>query len=456
MNRKIEEQLQAWGKDEDKVPVLFSKGIDEALNNLPSLHSPMVQPKQRKSKMTMKAIAVSAAALTFGVIGSGFVSPTMAKVLSEVPIVGSIFADSSDSSLQKVDEKGLASKLNETITDNGVSLTITEAYFGGGRLAIGYIIETDKADLKSFEKYQGIPLSFKALLDGERFTYMSDFEQSVKDGAAFGIIDMGVGIESELSEEPILQLNVSEISGIKGTWNFNVPVTNKETKAATASFNPMVSTTWDKATFVVEKVEFTPAGSQIIIDRTLPREDKDNYSFAIYDEKGTSLGFAGGSGSSIIDKGNGLVNFKDTILLPGRDTAPEGLIIEVLNNHGKVYDPSNTEMVTIPLAETKIPYTVSYPNESKLTITNYEQLADKTVIYYDIEGSLGLQNALMVLEDKNGETIVGDMNTERTSTDQLSFKRVFGKTEDPISLITEVVKTPYIDSKMIKVNLENE
>lgn len=456
MNRKIEEQLQAWGKEEEKVPVFFSKGIDEALNNLPSLHSPMVQPMKRRNRMTVKAIAVSAAVLTFGVIGSGFVSPTMAKVLSEVPIVGSIFADSSDSSLQTVDEKGLATKLNETITDNGVSLTITEAYFGGGRLAIGYKIDTDKVKLESFEKYQGIPLSFKALLDGERFTYMSDFEQSVKDGAAFGIIDMGVGIESELSEEPTLQLNVTEISGIKGSWNFTVPVSNKETLAATASFNPMVSTTWDKATFVVEKAEFTPAGSKIIIDRTLPKDDKDNYSFAIYDENGTSLGFAGGSGSSIIDKGNGFVNFKDTLLLPGREIAPKGLNIEVFNNHGKMYDPSNTEMVKIPLAETTFPYTITFPNDSKLMITNYEQLADKTIIYYDIEGNLGLQNAFMVLEDKNGETIVGDMNTERTSTDQLSFKRVFDKTTGPISLITEVVKTPYIDSKMIKVNLENE
>ncbi|MBY0122007.1 DUF4179 domain-containing protein [Bacillus sp. S/N-304-OC-R1] len=453
MNKKLEDQLQVWGKEEEKVPEFFSKGIDDALNNLPDLHSPLERARKKKRKPFAKTIAVSAAVFTFGIIGSGFVSPTMAKVLSEVPIVGSIFAGSSDSSLKKLEEKGLASKLNETVIDNGVSLTITEAFFGGGRLAISYIIETDKADLKLFEKNQGNGFSFQASINEKPFTYMAGFEQNVNDGVARGILDMGVGLESELPEKPVLQLNVNEISGIKGTWNFNIPVSNKETKAATTVFTPMVSTTWDKATFVVEKAEFTPAGSQIIIDSTMPREDNDHYRFAIYDENGTSLGVAGGSGSSIIDKGNGLVNFKNTILLPGRDSAPKGLIIEVFNNHGEMYDPSNSKEVKLPLNETKFPYTITYPNGSELTITNYEQLEDKTVLYYDIKGSLRLQNTFIILEDQNGESITSNMDAERTSLDGLSFKREFAKTTGPITLMTQVDKTN-TEVKQIKISLD--
>ncbi|MFD2443248.1 DUF4179 domain-containing protein [Bacillus sp. CGMCC 1.16607] len=454
MNRKLEEQLHAWGKENEKVPEIFSKGLEEALNNLPELHSPIVRTKAKKNKLAIKVTAVSAAALTIGVIGSGFLSPAMANVLKEVPFIGSVFGDSSDSSLKKIEEKGLASKLNETVTDNEVSLTITEAYFGGGRLAIGYIIETDKMELESFGKAKGIPLSYKALLDGQSFAHLTEFEQSVEDGVARGIMDVGVGNVSDLSEEPNLELRVKEINGIKGSWNFNIKVSNKQTKAATTSFTPMVSTTWENATFVVEKAEFTPAGSQIVIDRTLPRDEKDNYSFVVYDENGTSLGFAGGSGSAIIDKGNGIVNFKDTILLPGRDTAPKGLVIEVFNNHGEVYDPTQSEMVTLNLDETKLPYTIDYPNESELIITGFEQLPDKTVLNYDIKGSLGLQNTFIMLEDQKGERMTPKMDAQRTTIDQLSFKREFDKTSGAMKLITEVVKNK-VESKLIKMDFED-
>lgn len=452
MNNKIEDKLEAWGNEKEMVPEFFSKGIDDALKSLPDLHK--VQSKPKKTRKVAKIFVASAAALAFGIIGSGFVSPTMAKVLAEVPIVGSIFADSSDSTLKLVEQKGLSSALNETVTDNGVSLTITEAFFGGGRLAIGYTIETDNVDIQSNLKESDIPLHFQAQLDHKRFTYLADFEQSMQNGVFRGIIDMGIGLESELSENPTLQLNVDEISGIKGSWNFSIPVSNKNLAEAAATFKPMVTTTWDQAIFVIEKAEFTPAQSQVVIDRTMPREDIDNYSYAIYDENGTSLGFAGGSGSRIIDKGNGLVNFKDTILLPGREETPKGLIIEVRNNNGKMFDESMIKEVEVPLNDTKLPQAISYPDNSQLIITGYEQLKDKTVVYYDIQGRLGLQNAFFMLKDENSERITSEKDAVRTDKTKLSFKKEFPKTTGSLSILTQVEKKSFIDTKVIEVELK--
>lgn len=84
--------------------------------------------------------------------------------------------------------------INRSQSDNCVSLTITEAYFGGGRLAISYIIETEKTDLKSFAKDQGNAFSFHASLNEKPLTYMACFEQNVKDGVARGILDMGLPV----------------------------------------------------------------------------------------------------------------------------------------------------------------------------------------------------------------------------------------------------------------------
>nr|WP_106783079.1 DUF4179 domain-containing protein [Lysinibacillus timonensis] len=454
MNKKVEEQLQSWGKDKEQVPEFFSKGIDDVLNKLPATNSGMEQPKRKKGRFVAKSF-VAVAVISFGVIGSGFVSPTMAQVLKEVPIIGSIFSHSSDSSIQIIDEKGLASALNETVTNNGVSLTITEAYFGGGRLALGYMIESDEAVLETIEKTQGIPLHFEALINNQPFTFMAEFEQTVENGVASGIIDMGVGLESNLIDQPMLTLNVNEIGGVEGNWNFEFLLGNTATAEATSGFAPMETLTWDDATFVVERVEFTPAQSQVIIDRTMPRENIEHFGFSIYDQDGTSLGFEGGSGSSIIDLGNGMVNFKDTILLQGREEAPTGVIIEIYNNKGIPYDTANIKEVTIPLDEVKLPYTMDYPDGSKLIVTGFEQLEDKTILYYDIEGKLGLQSTFLMLEDENGERLAPvNMDGHRTSLETLSFSREYPKTEGPVSLFTTMEIKTTVETKQFEVKLK--
>lgn len=454
MSKRVEEQLKSWGKQEEAVPEFFTKGIDHTLDNLPVLHSLSEVPIKRKNRKVAKVIVSTAAAITIGVVGSGFVSPAMANVLKEVPLLGSIFGGSSDPSIQLVEEKGLASKFNETITNNGVSFTINEAYFGGGRLIIGYTIDTDKVELETIEKSKSVPLHFEAKLDGERFTFRADFEQMAKNGVANGIIDMKVGLKTKLSKDPTLHLDVYEISGVDGSWNFKLPVTNKDANAATVTYSPMVTTQWEDATFVFEKAEFTPASSQIIIDRTVPKDAMLHYHFAFFDENGNLIPFEGGSGSTVIDQGNGMINFKDTIILEGREIAPKGLTVEIFNNHGEVYDPSNTEEIKVPLNNTKFPYTISYPHNGELVITNFEQLKDKTIVYYDIKGSLGLQNTFLMLEDREGERFTPESNGIRTNQDQLSFKREFSKTTGPIILTATVDNTTNVDKKVIEIDFD--
>jgi len=457
MNNRVEKLLQNWGAEKEQVPVpeFFSKGIDDLLDQLPDSPQQPIVNKPKRNKWMMKGL-IATAVVSFGIIGSGFVSPAMAQVLKEVPIIGSIFGGSSDSSIQIIDEKGLASQLNETVTNNGVSLTITEAYFGGGRLVIAYTVEADKIELQTIEKGHGVPISFDALLNGQRFDYMSDFEQRVENGVATGIIDMSVGLEHPLLDQPTLFLNINEVSGIKGSWNFELLLGNGATSEATHGFAPLVSATWGEATFVVERVEFTPAQSQIIIERTIPGSEMDYYFFNVFDENGTSLGFSGGSGGPITDLGNGMVRFRDTVLLPGREEAPNGLKIEITNNHGILGDINNFVEVSVPLTETELPYTLNYPDGSKFIITSYEQLADKTIIHYDIEGRLSLQSEFLMLFDQNGESIIELTEPERTSLDKLSFKREFDKSEGPITLHTTMQKVNTVDWQLMEVDLTNE
>uniref|UniRef100_UPI0013C314AD hypothetical protein n=1 Tax=Escherichia coli TaxID=562 RepID=UPI0013C314AD len=95
------------------------------------------------------------------------------------------------------------------------------------------MIETDRVELQSFEKAKGIPLHFSALIDGQHFSYSTEYEQTVENGIAKGIIDIRAGFDSEPAEQSKLELNVREISGIEGTWNFTLPINNEKVEAMT-------------------------------------------------------------------------------------------------------------------------------------------------------------------------------------------------------------------------------
>ena len=454
MNKRVEELLQSWGNDKEQVPDFFSKDIDDVLNSLPGSNI-KVDEKPKRIKWLGKGL-IAASVLTFGVIGSGFVSPAMAQVLKEIPIIGSIFGGSSDTSLQIIEEQGLASQLNETITYNGISLTITEAFIGGGRIAIAYTIESDDIVLQNINNEQGVPLSFDAKLNGQQFDYISEFEQSVNNGIVTGIINMNYGLSYSLIDQPTLFLYVNEIAGVQGSWNFELLLGNEATSEVTEGFAPLVSATWDDATFVVERVEFTPVQSQVIFDSTMPRQEMGLYSFNIFDENGTSLGFGGGSGGAVNELENGMVNFRETVLLPGYEEAPNGIIIEITKNKGGLADPSNYLEVKVPLHETELPHSISYSDGSKLIITGYEQLEDKTIVHYDIEGKLSLQNTFLMLTNSKGEGIIELVEPERTSLEKLSFKREFEKSEGPVTLSTSMEKVNTIQWQLLEVELDNQ
>ena len=75
------------------------------------------------------------------IIGSAFVSPAMAKVLSNIPGFNSVFEFAGDRGLKIASEKGLSDTIEQTVTDQNISLTFQDVFFDGTRLSLGYIQE---------------------------------------------------------------------------------------------------------------------------------------------------------------------------------------------------------------------------------------------------------------------------------------------------------------------------
>ncbi len=91
-----------------------------------------------KSNRMKRTVAVSgiAAALGFGIIGSGFVSPVMASALSQVPLIGNIFQQYGDTGLQASVANGLYQPVQAKDSHNDMTLESTGYVYDGTRISI--------------------------------------------------------------------------------------------------------------------------------------------------------------------------------------------------------------------------------------------------------------------------------------------------------------------------------
>ncbi|MCG3087446.1 DUF4179 domain-containing protein [Sporosarcina cyprini] len=156
----------------DKIP-MFKKEIDDIpvpVDKLDDIITKAVQEGVQKRKrlngnkllLSVGAIAATLALL----IGSATVSPVMANIVSQIPVLGSIFSESGDPGLKRVSELGLTQVVGESKTVRGNTITIDEVFFDGTRLTVGYSL-TSEEPLGEFYLDQGIDFT----IDGKKFSF---------------------------------------------------------------------------------------------------------------------------------------------------------------------------------------------------------------------------------------------------------------------------------------------
>ncbi|OBA08290.1 Tat pathway signal protein [Paenibacillus polymyxa] len=96
-----------------------------------------MQRKTAKSKFAKRAVLAASVVgiLGAGVVGAGFVSPTMAATLKQIPGIGGIFYGLSADEIQTAVDKGILSHPNETVSHDGITLTLSDVLYDGTRLS---------------------------------------------------------------------------------------------------------------------------------------------------------------------------------------------------------------------------------------------------------------------------------------------------------------------------------
>lgn len=268
-------------------------------------------------------VASAAAVLGAGIIGSGFVSPVMAETLKQIPVVGSIFKGIDDKGLNAAEEKGLSTAPNQSVTHDGVTLKVTDAYYDGSRLA--FAIEREGIDNDKMMAEMIIePIEFDPSLTEQHAKVTMNQSEKGLLGSAEVKLPNGKKLESQMSsfgdvegkKNAILydyrNLNNIEALGDEFELSISVPVTQiaepfvikvpvKKVTEGIIKLDLNQTKEAEEFSYTITKLELTPATSRLQLSeegKAPTVKEKDGYTtsemfYEIVDELGNAFSSGG-------------------------------------------------------------------------------------------------------------------------------------------------------------------
>ncbi|QTL52795.1 MULTISPECIES: DUF4179 domain-containing protein [Priestia] len=214
--KESHEQVENFPKEQIRSAIQAGIGQAEEQmkdNKISYKHRYRISNRKRKGLYALSSVAVA-----FGLlVASSYQSPALASTLSQIPIIGSVFADSNSVGLKQAQKNGLTSQIGETQTVNGISVTLDEILYDQNGISLGYIIKSEK---KLGEYYFGAGMDFT--INGKS-----------PDGFSGSY---GEKVQSATTRTAIQEINISEdmpnsfdlgliLHGKNGeTWYFSNPI----------------------------------------------------------------------------------------------------------------------------------------------------------------------------------------------------------------------------------------
>lgn len=241
--------------------------------------------------------SVASVLLISGVLGSGFISPAMAEVLSKVPLIGYVFdkSDATDAGLRQASKNGFSHEINKSVTDQGINVTLTEMVNDATRLNIAAVFE------------------FPEGVDGsggiDTFTYSHPTEGAVslesphfwsweavkgKKNTYTGIFS--VPVSEDHPKQYDLHMKIEKLSGVQGNWEFNLLIDRSDKALGTEYVQTHQKHPFNGYTFTVEKLMLAPSAFAVTfktegtdLERLSVGKSYRLPDIQVYDDKGNKL-----------------------------------------------------------------------------------------------------------------------------------------------------------------------
>jgi hypothetical protein len=285
---KSEEQaLRTQFKQETesiKIPVYLQSKIRKEIERS---GVSKISPRRTRTYLTL-----ATAAALFMLFASGYKSPTMADVLSRVPVVGGIYENISvDFGLKEAQEKGITQGFKQSITDKNIEMAITDVYYDGTNFSIGYqLTQIGSEKWKDDSVKMNIKMDPKGV-DLGQWQFANQMKK-ISENKYEGLLLVDA---DHFEEEFILAVDIKEIAGQKGKWNFTIPVTSEFLQGSIHTFTPNLKAEGLGADIVIKEITFAPSGTRLVAETLSEKGTGNNYGFNI-EGAGLSGGASGDFG----------------------------------------------------------------------------------------------------------------------------------------------------------------
>ncbi|AUM93964.1 TPA: DUF4179 domain-containing protein [Clostridium botulinum] len=421
---------------DEEVDIIQKERIKKNLNN-------KIKRESRFNKLKYTSVA-AAITLAFS-IGIVTASPTFAK---NIPVLNSIMQILNNKYGTKVDYAKYSEIINKSVSNNGITITINEVIADDSKLVISYTLKSDKKikDLEVFGLGRFLKINGKTFSSGG-----SSLGQYIDDYTYIGSEEIHTSIPEDKKFN--VDLNITEVSDIKGKWNFAFSPSKEEIFRESAVFKPNQKLDFPDSNATIDKVVFSPIDTSIFITgygknksiKAGPDGGMFDYNYWIaFDDNGIELipkGLGGGefdfnkhtfSSEMQYEKSKSIPKF--LTIIPCKITPSGG---------GGVKSDENGKETPVTI-KTKKPKEIGkvidgvYPIElsqgkmGKLIINDIKTENNRTIVKYTAKGKAPYFQAVdLLIKDDKGECIkIKDYIRRKDEKNPNEFTKVF-ETLDP-------------------------
>ncbi|WLD91724.1 DUF4179 domain-containing protein [Alkalihalobacillus sp. AL-G] len=370
----------------------------------------LIKGKKKLSVNKKITYSISAAVLFFTLLFSlAFASPAMARIMSNIPYLNSIFEFIGDRGFQIASEEGLTAQVDKSATDKGITLTINEVYSAGQKISVAYTIQS-KEKLIPPSKQSPFQILERPdiVINGKWINHAGSYRhQKVTENKYIGVVEFQT--YKQLPDHFDVKINTDSIFNQVGQWTVQFPVkksTEKEILIAK-------SKSYKEFTLTANSMAINPAEISITFDhanKVAFKEDgtiihDEHIGFNLLTDNGTALNLLDLHGYSRPDdlNGNTLVMHNNYIFLPPKRKT-DYLILSPYTIPDYKY-----QEVTGALDAEKFPLTLDKGQLGKVTITDVKYDQNKTLLYFKVKSEFPYPNHLdgarIWLKNVSGEVI---------------------------------------------------
>ena len=275
-NKELNDSIEQIPVPKEKVFNAISKGINKNVDR-----------GYGKKKKVLAGVAATAAILGITVV-SGFFNPTMNNVLANAPLIGALFQEFNDPTGVDLAYQNAVTELNQAITKNGVTVKVTSAYFDGSVVSITGFVD-DEVENGGNEKGE---VSFDVNFEHNE----GDHDPWLSGSRAIKKVDNGYIFQWKMeypyksfNENFTLPITIHNINGIKGEWNFNIPI--QQDKNSTLALNHEQGYPEDGVKIRIKEILTAKVSSSLVYETVEKYKGDDFIISKAVDDKGNVYRF---------------------------------------------------------------------------------------------------------------------------------------------------------------------